>query len=64
MVPGRLIGRRKPNGKMPYCILLYADDMVIFEMNRERMHAIMQMCIKPCRMGHTDEYPQDKMIML
>ena len=34
-IDGHLNGRRKPNGRMPCWILLCADDMVIFEKNRE-----------------------------
>ena len=40
-IDGHLTGRRKPNGSMPCWILLYADDMVIFEKNRERMQAVL-----------------------
>ena len=40
-INGHLTGRRKPNGSIPCWILLYADDMVIFEKNREQMQAIL-----------------------
>ena len=40
-IDGHLTGRRKPNGRMPCWMLLYADDMVIFEKNRGQLQAII-----------------------
>ena len=40
-IDGHLTGRRKPNGIMPCCDLLYADDMIIFVRNHEQMQAIL-----------------------
>ena len=38
-IDGHLIGRTRPNGSQPCWILVYADDLVIFEKSRERMQA-------------------------
>ena len=46
---GHLTGRRKPS--MPCWILLYADDMVIFEKNREQMQAVLALYTKLCKTG-------------
>ena len=40
-IDGHLTGRRRPNGSMPCWILLYADDMVIFEKSRDQMRAVL-----------------------
>ena len=40
-IDGHLSGRRKPTGSQPCWILLYADDMVIFEKNREQLQAVL-----------------------
>ena len=40
-IDGHHTGRRRPNGSMPCWTLLYADDMLIFEKNREQMQAVL-----------------------
>ena len=40
-IDGHLTGRRRPNGSVPCWILLYADDMVIFEKSHEQMRAVL-----------------------
>ena len=40
-IDGHLTGRRKPNGNMPFWILLYADDMVIVEKSHVQIQALL-----------------------
>ena len=40
-IDGHLTGCTRPNGSMPCWILMYADDMVIFEKSREQMQAVL-----------------------
>ena len=40
-IDGHITGRRKPNGSMPFWILLYANNMVIVEKSHMQIQALL-----------------------
>ena len=64
-IDGHLTGRRKPNGSQPFWILLYADDMVIFEKDWEQLQeelAVVQQALE--EWGMQMSIPKTKFMQL
>ena len=64
-IDGHLTGRRKPNGRMPCWMLLYADDMVMVDKNREQLQALIASVYQASAgLGNAHEHPQDNVLLL
>ena len=64
-IDGHLTGRRKPNGSMPCWILLYAATWLSLRRTVSNCKQFLQLYIPSvARLGHADEYSQDKIYML